>query len=70
VVANAMRVTARDAEGVDRDLVGTPFKLAEGGGVAATAAPNLGADTNAVLADRLGLSGAEIDRLRVEGAFG
>jgi crotonobetainyl-CoA:carnitine CoA-transferase CaiB-like acyl-CoA transferase len=70
VAANAMRVTARDAEGVDRDLVGTPFKLAEGGGVAATAAPNLGADTNAVLADRLGLSGAEIDRLRVEGAFG
>jgi crotonobetainyl-CoA:carnitine CoA-transferase CaiB-like acyl-CoA transferase len=70
VVANAMRVTARDADGVDRDLVGTPFKLAEGGGVAATSAPKLGADTAAVLADRLGLSGDEIARLRAEGAFG
>jgi crotonobetainyl-CoA:carnitine CoA-transferase CaiB-like acyl-CoA transferase len=70
VIANAMRVTARDADGVDRDLVGTPFKLAEGGGLAATAAPKLGADTAAVLADRLGLSPAEIDRLRQAGAFG
>jgi crotonobetainyl-CoA:carnitine CoA-transferase CaiB-like acyl-CoA transferase len=70
VVANAMRVTARDADGVDRDLVGTPFKLAEGGGVAATAAPALGADTTAVLADRLGLSGEQIERLRASGAFG
>ena len=70
VLANAMRVTARDAHGVERDLVGTPFKLAEGGGVAATAAPALGADTAAVLADRLGLSGVEIERLRADGAFG
>jgi crotonobetainyl-CoA:carnitine CoA-transferase CaiB-like acyl-CoA transferase len=70
VLANAMRVTARDAGGVDRDLVGTPFKLADGGGVAATAAPVLGTDTDTVLADRLGLGKAEIERLRVEGAFG
>ncbi len=70
VAANAMRVTARDADGVDQDLVGTPFKLADGGGVAATAAPKLGADTAAVLVDRLGLSVAEIDRLREIGAFG
>ncbi len=70
VIANAMRVTARDADGVARDLVGTPFKLAEGGGVAETAAPRLGADTAAVLADRLGLSTDAIERLRVAGAFG
>jgi crotonobetainyl-CoA:carnitine CoA-transferase CaiB-like acyl-CoA transferase len=70
VVANAMRVTVRDADGVDRDLVGTPFKLSEGGGVAATSAPKLGADTASVLADRFGLSGAEIERLRAEGVFG
>jgi crotonobetainyl-CoA:carnitine CoA-transferase CaiB-like acyl-CoA transferase len=70
VLANAMRVTARDADGVDRDLVGTPFKLAEWGGVGATAAPRLGADTSAVLADRLRLSAAEIERLRAAGAFG
>jgi crotonobetainyl-CoA:carnitine CoA-transferase CaiB-like acyl-CoA transferase len=70
VIANTMRVTAVDADGVDRDLVGTPFKLAEGGGVAATSAPKLGADTAAVLADRLGLSPAEINGLRGSGAFG
>lgn len=70
VVANAMRVTARDAGGVERDLVGTPFKLADGGWAAATAAPVLGADTEAVLVDRLGLSGAAIGELRAAGAFG
>jgi crotonobetainyl-CoA:carnitine CoA-transferase CaiB-like acyl-CoA transferase len=70
VLANAMRVTARDADGIDRDLVGTPFKLAEGGGVAPTAAPALGADTIAVLTDWLGLSVTDIDRLRADGAFG
>jgi crotonobetainyl-CoA:carnitine CoA-transferase CaiB-like acyl-CoA transferase len=70
VAANAMRVTVRDADGVDRDLVGTPFKLSEGGGVSATAAPRLGADTAAVLNDRLGLSMEEIAQLRTEGAFG
>ena len=53
-----------------RDLVGTPFKLADGGGVATTAPPRLGADTEAVLADRLGLSAEAIERLRVAGAFG
>jgi len=70
VLANAMRVTALDAAGVERDLVGTPFKLAEGGGIAPAAAPELGADTAAVLADRLGLSDDEIGRLRDMGAFG
>jgi crotonobetainyl-CoA:carnitine CoA-transferase CaiB-like acyl-CoA transferase len=70
VVANAMRITARDADGIERDLVGTPFKLAEGGGVATTSAPQLGADTEAVLADRLGLSTQEIAQLKADGAFG
>jgi crotonobetainyl-CoA:carnitine CoA-transferase CaiB-like acyl-CoA transferase len=65
-----MRITARDAGGIERDLVGTPFKLAEGGGVAATSAPQLGADTEAVLADRLGLSPEEIAQLKAEGTFG
>ena len=70
VAANAMRVTARDADGVDRDLVGTPFKLADGGGVAEMAAPQLGADTDAVLSDRLGMPAEEIGRLRAAGVFG
>lgn len=70
VLANAMRVMARDADGVQRPLVGTPFKLADGGGVAETAAPTLGADTEAVLADRLGLPADAIAQLRIQGAFG
>lgn len=70
VSANAMRVTAVDAGGVARDLVGTPFKLAEGGGVAATSAPELGADTVEILVERLGLVAGEIERLRAEGTFG
>lgn len=70
VLANAMRVTAVDAGGVDRDLVGTPFKLADGGGIAATAAPELGADTADILAERLGLSPEQIERLRARGVFG
>lgn len=69
VLANAMRVQARGADGAMRDLVGTPFKLADGGGTAATAAPHLGADTDAILADTLGLSAAQVDALRAKGAF-
>lgn len=69
VLANALRIQAVDADGTMRDLVGTPFKLAEGGGTAATAAPRLGADTDAILAERLGLSADRIAALRAQGAF-
>jgi crotonobetainyl-CoA:carnitine CoA-transferase CaiB-like acyl-CoA transferase len=70
VLANGMRVQARTAEGKLEDLVGTPFKLAHGGGVAETASPRLGADTDAILADTLGLSAGEIASLRATGALG
>jgi crotonobetainyl-CoA:carnitine CoA-transferase CaiB-like acyl-CoA transferase len=70
VLANAMRVQASDADGRDTDLIGTPFKLAEGGGVSATAAPRLGADTAAVLADWLSAGEAELAVWRQAGAFG
>lgn len=63
VLANQMVVTAQDAEGETQQLVGTPFKLADGGGIAAMAPPNLGADTDALLAE-LGLSTTEIQALR------
>jgi crotonobetainyl-CoA:carnitine CoA-transferase CaiB-like acyl-CoA transferase len=63
VLANHMMVAARDANGETQQLVGTPFKLADGGGIAATAPPVLGADTDAVLAE-LGLSTTEILALR------
>jgi crotonobetainyl-CoA:carnitine CoA-transferase CaiB-like acyl-CoA transferase len=63
VLANRMVVAAQDANGETQQLVGTPFKLADGGGTAATAPPALGADTDAVLAE-LGLSKTEIQALR------
>ena len=69
VLANDMRVQARNADGTMQDLLGTPFKLAEGGGTAETAAPMLGAETEAILKDTLGMSAAEIEALREAGTF-
>lgn len=69
VIANAMRIQAANADGSMQDLVGTPFKLADGGGTAATAAPVLGADTDAILADTLGLGADAIAALKTGGAF-
>ena len=69
VLANDMRVHAANADGTMQDLVGTPFKLAEGGGTAAAAAPVLGAETEIILAETLGMSAAEIGALRDSGAF-
>ena len=69
VLANAMVVTAKGPDGETQNLVGTPFKLGDGGGTAATAPPVLGADTEAVLTGTLGLSGAEVRALREAGAF-
>jgi crotonobetainyl-CoA:carnitine CoA-transferase CaiB-like acyl-CoA transferase len=69
VLANDMRVQAANADGTMQDLVGTPFKLAEGGGTAATAAPVLGSETEVILAETLGMPAAEIAALRDSGAF-
>ena len=69
VIANGMRIRAANADGSMQDLVGTPFKLADGGGTAATAAPILGSDTDTILADTLGLSADRIAALRADGAF-
>ena len=69
VIANDLRIQASNEDGSTQDLVGTPFKLAEGGGTAATAAPVLGAHTDAILADTLGLSADRIATLRAGGAF-
>ncbi len=69
VIANELRIQAAGADGTMQDLVGTPFKLAEGGGTAATAAPILGANTDAILADTLGLPAERIAALRANGAF-
>jgi crotonobetainyl-CoA:carnitine CoA-transferase CaiB-like acyl-CoA transferase len=69
VLANGMRLQASNPDGTTQDLVGTPFKLADGGGTAATAAPALGADTEAILAGTLGMTQAEIAALQADGAF-
>lgn len=69
VIANDLRVQARGADGTMQDLVGTPFKLADGGGTAATAAPVLGSETDAILQDTLGLPADRIAALRAAGAF-
>ncbi len=70
VIANAMRVQVRDTAGAVSPVVGTPFKLSDGGGVAETAAPRLGQDTDAVLSDWLGLAGSDVRAFRAAGAFG
>jgi crotonobetainyl-CoA:carnitine CoA-transferase CaiB-like acyl-CoA transferase len=69
VLANDMHVQARNADGTMQDLLGTPFKLADGGGTAETAAPVLGAETEVILADMLGYSAERIAALRTDGAF-
>lgn len=69
VLANDMRVQAREPNGTMQDLVGTPFKLADGGGTADTAAPVLGSESEAILADTLGYSPERIAALRASGVF-
>ncbi|HYZ22715.1 MAG TPA: CoA transferase [Rhodopila sp.] len=64
VLATHMRIEAGG-----QPLVGTPFKLADGGGTAEIPAPALGAHTDAVLTG-FGLSRDEIAGLRQGGAFG
>jgi crotonobetainyl-CoA:carnitine CoA-transferase CaiB-like acyl-CoA transferase len=69
VLANRMVVQATDADGTQQALLGTPFKLGEGGGTAPTAPPALGADTDAVMEQVLGFTAAEIATLRAAGSF-
>jgi crotonobetainyl-CoA:carnitine CoA-transferase CaiB-like acyl-CoA transferase len=51
-------------------VVGPPVRMSETPGSVRTPAPLLGEHTDEVLRDRLGLSDAEIDRLRAAGALG
>jgi crotonobetainyl-CoA:carnitine CoA-transferase CaiB-like acyl-CoA transferase len=70
VLANAMRVHARDPAGGLSQLVGTPFKVSDGGGVSETAAPGLGEDTEEILSAWLSLTDVDIEGFRAAGAFG
>ena len=52
-----------------RELLGTPFKLAEGGGVASNPPAALGADADAILREKLGLDTDAIASLRKAGVI-
>jgi crotonobetainyl-CoA:carnitine CoA-transferase CaiB-like acyl-CoA transferase len=69
VLANHMVVQAADRDGAAQNLVGTPFKLGDGGGTADRAPPALGADTDAVLTEVLGFAPAEIASMHAAGTF-
>jgi crotonobetainyl-CoA:carnitine CoA-transferase CaiB-like acyl-CoA transferase len=80
---NSVREALGDRNSVERGLVGhfehpregrfpalrTPFRVAGADAPAPTVPPLLGADTEAVLAETLGLGAAEIARLREEGTI-
>jgi hypothetical protein len=71
VLANAMRVTASDSDRA-RAAIWSERRSSWPRAAASPLwpAPRLGTDATAVLADRLGLSGAEIELLRANRAFG
>jgi crotonobetainyl-CoA:carnitine CoA-transferase CaiB-like acyl-CoA transferase len=52
------------------EIVASPLKLGETPTVAGTMPPRLGEHTDALLSERLGLSGREIAELRAAGALG
>lgn len=53
----------------DLTVTGAPVKFSDAAGQVTTAAPALGADTRAVLIERLGLSDAEVDALARDGVI-
>jgi crotonobetainyl-CoA:carnitine CoA-transferase CaiB-like acyl-CoA transferase len=60
-IANDMIMTIGTAR-----LLGTPFKLAQGGGVSPLPPRPIGADTDSILRDELGMDAAVIAALRAE----
>ena len=66
-VERGMKVTVRDPHGRPVDLVGTPFRVAGAALPPPRLPPALGADTDAVLADLLGLDAAAAADLRERG---
>jgi crotonobetainyl-CoA:carnitine CoA-transferase CaiB-like acyl-CoA transferase len=68
VAARGMRLTVRDPDGQPMDLIGDPVRIAGAGRREPTAPPQLGADTDSVLGELLGLDAAAVARLRERGA--
>ncbi|NJS39578.1 MAG: CoA transferase [Rhodobacteraceae bacterium] len=69
VAARDMRVAMPLASGLMADLIGNPLKLSGTPVTYAKAPPDLGADTGAVLARRLGLTQAELSALAAAGVI-
>jgi crotonobetainyl-CoA:carnitine CoA-transferase CaiB-like acyl-CoA transferase len=67
VLANDMVVHATGKDGVSEPLVGTPFKIEGARQTGATAAPTLGAHTDAILREILGYSAADVAAFKQAG---
>lgn len=67
VLANDMVVHATGKDGVSEPLVGTPFKIEGARQTGATAAPTLGAHTDAILREVLGYSAADVAAFKQAG---
>ncbi|HEY8504210.1 MAG TPA: CaiB/BaiF CoA-transferase family protein [Gemmataceae bacterium] len=67
--ARGLRLTVRDPQGRPVDLVGSPFHIAGAGESAVECPPQLGQNTESVLADWLGVDAAARERLRRDGAI-
>ncbi|MGE4044438.1 MAG: CaiB/BaiF CoA transferase family protein [Acetobacteraceae bacterium] len=68
VIANDMVVEIATRDGGTQKVLGAPFKLNAHRGVAMTAAPDVGADTDTVLREVLGLSEGRIADLHADGS--
>jgi len=70
VRARGMRIDLRHALGGTVPMVGSPLKLSATPVEYRAAPPLLGADTRAVLRERLGLADAQVDALAAQGVIG
>ena len=69
VLANHMVTAVVNADGQSLPVLGVPFKLSGDHSVANNSAPQLGADTDAVLRDELQISANEMEVLRAQGVI-
>ncbi len=67
--ARGMRLTVKDARGQPVDLIGSPFHIEGMQPVEHRFPPDLGADTDAVLREMLGVNDAQLESLRKQGVI-
>jgi crotonobetainyl-CoA:carnitine CoA-transferase CaiB-like acyl-CoA transferase len=69
VAARGLKVTVRDPDGQSIELIGSPFHIGGAGQPPVTAPPALGADTDQVLGELLGIDRCALDDLRNRGTI-